>query len=284
MQVPIQPYYTISGLVLLQQYENNSSVANKQTRLNILLDMPVSQLPGLFALLDKMKNNFLFSLPASVANDPDRLKALAPPCYLLASTHQYAVQEMPLIPILRNDAAQPAEFNTGILEDYFYKQGTENLQLPVFEYNHHQQAIQQSGTCSFYTYDAAAGDTIQPFDTFLVIIGFASIIKDLADFNHCIRQTDSFIKVEIPAGHFIEKQIFDREMQHWQKRALLYRHFIQLSKSVQEKEYYEVLDWYRSEYEVLPLWYKRFGHIIKVLMGKRSFRSLFSDNVKKYKD
>lgn len=45
-----------------------------------------------------------------------------------------------------------------------------------------------------------------------------------------------------------------------------------------------ILKFYRNEYEVLPLWYKQFGHIIKVLMGKRSFRSLFNDHVKKYKD
>ena len=41
---------------------------------------------------------------------------------------------------------------------------------------------------------------------------------------------------------------------------------------------------YHNEYEILPLWYKRFGHIIKVITGKRTFRSLFNDNVKKYKD
>lgn len=43
-------------------------------------------------------------------------------------------------------------------------------------------------------------------------------------------------------------------------------------------------DFYYYEYEILPLWYKRFGHLIKVFMGKRSFRSLFDDKVKKYKD
>jgi len=42
--------------------------------------------------------------------------------------------------------------------------------------------------------------------------------------------------------------------------------------------------YYDKEYEILPLWYKQLGHIIKVIMGKRSFRSLFNDNVKKYKD
>ena len=46
----------------------------------------------------------------------------------------------------------------------------------------------------------------------------------------------------------------------------------------------KVVDFYYYEYEILPLWYKRFGHIIKVLMGKRTFRSLFNDDVKKYKD
>jgi len=44
----------------------------------------------------------------------------------------------------------------------------------------------------------------------------------------------------------------------------------------------ELLSFYKNEYEILPLWYKRFGHIIKVLMGKRTFHSLFSDKVKKY--
>ncbi len=48
-------------------------------------------------------------------------------------------------------------------------------------------------------------------------------------------------------------------------------------------DYENLFAWYHHEYEILPLWYKRFGHIIKVIMGKRTFRSLFSDDVKKYK-
>lgn len=61
-----------------------------------------------------------------------------------------------------------------------------------------------------------------------------------------------------------------------------------------QKQYVEVLrsdhatkelqDFYNHEYEILPLWYKRFGHIIKVLTGKRTFLSLFRHDVKKYKD
>ncbi len=36
-----------------------------------------------------------------------------------------------------------------------------------------------------------------------------------------------------------------------------------------------IRDWYEKEYEVLPLWYKRFGHVLKVMTGKRSFKSLY---------
>jgi hypothetical protein len=58
----------------------------------------------------------------------------------------------------------------------------------------------------------------------------------------------------------------------------------QLYLSIQKAERANALEWYHYEYEILPLWYKRFGHIIKVLAGKRTFKSLFSDSVKKYKD
>lgn len=43
-------------------------------------------------------------------------------------------------------------------------------------------------------------------------------------------------------------------------------------------------NYYNNEYEVLPLWFKRLGHVLKALMGKRSFKSLYSNKVKKYKD
>jgi hypothetical protein len=50
-----------------------------------------------------------------------------------------------------------------------------------------------------------------------------------------------------------------------------------------KKQVTELLDFYNTEYEVLPLWFKRLGHIVKVITGKRTFKSLFNDNVKKYK-
>ncbi|PWT76924.1 MAG: hypothetical protein C5B59_05320 [Bacteroidetes bacterium] len=37
------------------------------------------------------------------------------------------------------------------------------------------------------------------------------------------------------------------------------------------------ISWYYKEYEVLPLWFKRLGHIVKILQNNRSWRSIFSD-------
>jgi hypothetical protein len=51
---------------------------------------------------------------------------------------------------------------------------------------------------------------------------------------------------------------------------------------LQKKNLGQALDWYHYEYEILPLWYKQLGHILKVMMGKRTFRSLFNDRAKKY--
>jgi hypothetical protein len=46
----------------------------------------------------------------------------------------------------------------------------------------------------------------------------------------------------------------------------------------------KIRKFYHYEYEILPMWFKQLGHIIKVLMGKRSFRSLYDDKAPKYKD
>ncbi|WP_156180379.1 hypothetical protein [Rufibacter radiotolerans] len=45
-------------------------------------------------------------------------------------------------------------------------------------------------------------------------------------------------------------------------------------ENAQHKETEYILNFYTQEYEVLPLWYKRMGHIIKAVMGKRTWKSL----------
>jgi len=83
--------------------------------------------------------------------------------------------------------------------------------------------------------------------------------------------------------------LFQREWQLEEYRHQLYLKTInekntQFYLDIQKKERANGLQWYHYEYEILPLWYKRFGQMIKVMQGKRSFRSLFRDDVKKYKE
>ncbi|HET6224763.1 MAG TPA: hypothetical protein VFF27_00695 [Bacteroidia bacterium] len=60
------------------------------------------------------------------------------------------------------------------------------------------------------------------------------------------------------------------------------KQYLEIYKSLDEST--KIIEFYRNEYEILPSWYKKLGHILKVLTGKRSFRSLFDNNVKKYKN
>lgn len=59
------------------------------------------------------------------------------------------------------------------------------------------------------------------------------------------------------------------------------KQYVELIRQYDEAN--KINQFYYNEYEVLPLWYKRMGHVIKVLTGKRSFRSLYNTNIKKYK-
>ena len=128
---------------------------------------------------------------------------------------------------------------------------------------------------------------IENQDLRISIIAFDEGITDLTKISRYINSIEEKIfnlDVNNILKFYIEKDELLTEENLWEKRALLYKDFLLLSKEIQEKEYHEVLDWYHNQYEILPLWYKRLGHIIKVIMGKRTFRSLFNDNVKKYKD
>ncbi len=42
----------------------------------------------------------------------------------------------------------------------------------------------------------------------------------------------------------------------------------------------QIQEWYNKEYEVLPGWYKKFGHLIKVAQGHRSLKSLLNKRKK----
>jgi len=86
------------------------------------------------------------------------------------------------------------------------------------------------------------------------------------------------------ANEFYQKQKLIEEYKHELSLKMINEKNTQLYLNIQKGQTANNLKWYYNEYEILPRWYKQFGHILKVIMGKRSFRSLFNDDVKKYKD
>jgi len=53
-----------------------------------------------------------------------------------------------------------------------------------------------------------------------------------------------------------------------------YKEHVEILKSSHQAK--DLQTYYHNQYEILPLWYKRLGHLIKLLIGKRTFKSLFT--------
>lgn len=114
---------------------------------------------------------------------------------------------------------------------------------------------------------------------------------DVNDWYSTLQSAEEKIMQEYPEKFDYLKKYGDLERSFVQttdqlKRTNLdlenHKKYLEIFKS--KDEALKIYEFYKYEYEILPLWYKRFGHIIKVIMGKRSFRSLFDNNIKKYND
>ena len=281
MQIPINPYYTISAGLLLQ-YAGGVPEIPPAVRLNILLDIPGAQFPDLLLILGAIKNSYIISLPAAVTTDQPSLMSVLPQCFLLSSLSNFSLTAGNILPIIAEQTGLPNGENADLINNYFREQGRQDWQFPCF---HLQQAgRQQAANCLLVVCQTDRNEIIETIFPQATIIAFATGIPDIATFIKYTSQVKTSMLPDFFSTAFIEKKLHEEELENWQQRALLYRNFLSLSKSVQQKEYYEVLDWYHKEYETLPLWYKRLGHIIKVIMGKRSFRSLFNDKIKKNTD
>lgn len=102
-----------------------------------------------------------------------------------------------------------------------------------------------------------------------------------------LQQVDINLKNEHPILYYtIKRKNFLSEENFLLKRK------IELLKNELEnyKDHNEILrqahssnklqQYYDAEYEILPRWFKQCGHLLKVLMGTRSLRSLFNKNIK----
>lgn len=114
---------------------------------------------------------------------------------------------------------------------------------------------------------------------------FEKIVSDLKNTEDKLRESQPQLFSLLEQGKQLKRQLEQSAINiQGLKNELDSKRTYVANLHIPETTLKKVVDFYYYEYEILPLWYKRLGHIIKAIMGKRTFRSLFSDKVKKYKD
>ena len=247
-----------------------------ETGINILVDSIDIDMPVLIDLAGRCNFHFIFSLSNAVLND-NNLNNLLPSLYTLFTLSRCFANCNNSIPVYTSN---PSQASLQPIKDYFTGQrekigftlvgsaeAGEVKNATLFIHYKQLNALNEHQLLQFT--EGTINQVILSPDT------AQASIKSLKKEN---KYVDIFLKI-VALNNSANWQVQESEL--WQNRAKLYLSFIALGKEVAQKEYYDLREWYHGEYEILPLWYKRLGHIIKVLIGKRTFRSLFSDNVKK---
>lgn len=289
--MPLQPYYTISASLLLKQFNPEHPVV-RNNRLNIFFSSESEFTPYLYTVLCSLRNGYIFSMADSLIRDSQYLPKLLPKLYLLIAINSSSKAKK-IIPFFSN-AIDTGSLDIKAIKSYFNQQGLPDIAFPFF-YTDPKINKQSIDGCRLLILTPNSADLPTIFQentgNEVTIISFSEPITDLAvieDIGKSVSLTRKSGQFDFSFNelttNYVDREEFEIERNLWRKRTLLYQDFLTLSKEVQQKEHYDVIDWYHKEYEILPLWYKRFGHILKVLTGKRTFRSLFRDDVKKHKD
>ena len=101
----------------------------------------------------------------------------------------------------------------------------------------------------------------------------------LLEINVILKKSSLFQKImdQNPNKYFNSKLKFQDDLllrnENEELKIELQNHKKYLEIALNQKETENILDFYHKQYEVLPLWYKRFGHLIKIILGKRKFKN-----------
>jgi hypothetical protein len=275
-------YYTIAAARLARMDFSDQAFAH--IRLNVLLQDEKEITPELFDTINALPVDHILSLSASLFRDEELLAGICPSVYLLLSMNWTSAGQK-IIPVFTNDGTPPLKK----METYFAGQGVTGLEFPVFNVN--GPGVYTKDNCTlvllpqFSQVDKKVFDPVAGVDKMMIVVPANEFEnpRAISELRKIMMQAEQDGIGADPAEFYVEKAEFDMEKELWKRRVSVYNDFLPLSKKVQQKEYNDVIDWYHKEYEVLPVWYKRLGHIIKVLMGKREFRSLFGDKLKRNK-
>jgi hypothetical protein len=246
---------------------------------NILLDTTAFDIAVIVTFARRNKIKYLFSLSSHMLRDiPDETLTKIYTLLTLSDNCGEATQSIPLFNVSESSKR---------LEDFFKQQGEHAVKIVNTEPG--TNSVQNSILfCDRAHIESLLENDLKNYLT--------RQIEKIIVWHDDAVQTDKTVWrtfATLTKGNTVAAMLFTTVAQNstaeqyrhqsllWQQRAALYLSFISLGKRISQDAYYGIKDWYTTEYEVLPLWYKRFGHIIKVFMGKRSLKSLFDDDLKK---
>lgn len=270
MEIYIIPYSIIN--------RQSSTISCNEVALNIVIDTIDVELM-FFTRLVTLRQTFFVSLSSHILNHP-RFSDLLQCLYTIYTlSDRFIVKDA--IPVL-SDGSEFMLTKVRECESYFWLQGEDDFCcLIIHESNNPSHGIQlmdigelqnlNEEKIQFYLNSSIRQLFVKSSEPHL-IQEHISTVQSLKHDSIYVRALFNFLELQR------YKSAYAQDTSLWKERTKLYLSYIGLSKQVGESEYYEIKRWYQLEYEVLPLWYKRVGHLIKVLKGKRSFKSLFKNN------
>ena len=257
--------------------KNNGNIKiDPETGINVLLDSFEFNIPLILQFVQKTNSNFIISLSGFLVND-SRFNTLFNKVYTLFTlsgnyTNIY-------IPVFQESSQNNLE-GLKAAKEYFTNQGEHAIDF-ILVTPQKAQVINNILICHQNHLETLTKQQLEQYKKQEI----KQLILEVDDFT--LRANEDTSAITIARSNDLVVALFEimelnyalhcrtHECALWEQRSKLYLSFISLSKKIGEGEYYGLKQWYHKEYEVLPLWYKRFGHIIKVALGKRKFRSLF---------
>ena len=253
-----------------------------ETGINILFDKDEIDIQRLLQYVSRLQYNYIYSFSASLLNS-NNIPSLLPGLYMLftlSAGFRTGNNRISVFALASNEQSLTLQS----IKDYFAFQGepidfisfdlhTPQIQKDTLLLNWSQlKNLDKKQTADYYTRKVSR---LIIFDNTVNASIETGAIKALLQENPLAYLLFEMVALQNNQNWSLHQS------ELWQNRASLYLSFIALGKKVGEQEYYDIKNWYHTEYEVLPLWFKRLGHIVKVVIGKRSFKSLFADKIKK---
>lgn len=278
MVITSKLYYTISVAAFLA--DPAADILQKVRRINIYITSIQDISADLLSRLSAFQHEFILTLDDEIFEDPQFAESTLDRLFVLLSLYNYSKSQDVILVCCANDFAHEEKPGIKILREHLLTHG--DITMRILKYQTFLNSIHDFGDLVVDQMERTGSET-QHFLNYQQNGMTTTVLHPADKTPYKLSLADYTLTAyqEYDMENYIGRGTAASESDLWRKRASLYQEFLAISKQVQEKEYFGVIEWYHNEYEVLPLWFKRLGHIIKVITGKRKLSSLVNNKLKR---